>query len=354
MIRMLDRYLAHQVLLGSLVAAAALLGLFGFLDLVEHLENVGEGAFGVADAAQQMVLGLPRRLAQLLPFTALLGGVGALGGLAKHHEIVAMRAAGVSIGGLAAGVLLAGLALVALLGLLEQVVAPILDQHALMARNEALGNSDAASRDWWLRDGDLVLHISDMRHGREPLEVEIMEFGDDHSLKRFLYARWADVLDSDRWRLHQVTIKVFGRRPTVERKEVMDWRPPAKVADIARLQLSPESLGIVGLYRYIAHLDRTRRPATQYRLVFWQKLAGAVSVLAMTLLALAFVFCIPRGGLGARLLLGAVTGLVVFLVFQLAGSLALVAGVPPVLAALGPAGLLLLGALLLLHRQGRV
>lgn len=348
-----DRYLAGQVLLGHLVAAIALLALFGFLDLVEQLEDVGEDAFGVGDAAWQMILGLPRRLSQVLPFAALLGSLGALGGLANHQELVAIRAAGVSVGRLAAGVLMAGLVLVATLGVLEQVVAPVLDREALIARNRALGGGDAASQDWWIMDGNLILHIAEMRHGRVPFGVEIMERSEHSSLKRFIHAGWADVLEPRRWRLHEVTVKVFGEERTA-RMEFMDWRPPAGLALISRLQLAPESLAPLTLYRYIAYLDRAGRPAAQYRLVFWQKLAAAVNIVAMTLLALAFVFGSPRTGVGARLLLGGLTSILFFLAVQLAGSFGLVSGLPPALAALSPAIVMLAAALQLLAFQGRV
>lgn len=348
-----DRYLAGQILMGHLVAAIVLLALFGFLDLVEQLGDVGEGSFGIGDAVWQMILGLPRRLAQVLPFAALLGSLGVLGVLANHQELVAIRAAGVSVRRLAGGVLMAGLALVAALTVLEQVVAPALDREALIARNRALGGSDAATQDWWLRDRGLILHIAEMRHGRVPFGVEIMERGEHHSLKRFIHAGWADVLDSGRWRLHEVTVKMIAEDRTA-RVEFMDWRPPAELALIFRLQLAPESLAPLTLYRYIGHLDRAGRPAAQYRLVLWQKLAAAVNSVAMTLLALAFVFGSPRTGVGARLLLGGLTSILFFLAAQLAGSIGLVSGVPPVLAALGPAALLLTAALQLLAIQGRV
>lgn len=348
-----DRYLASQVLLGYLVAAIVLLALFGFLDLVEQLDDVGEGTFGIGDAIWQMLLGLPRRLSQVLPFAALLGSIGALGGLTNHQELVAIRAAGVSLRRLAKGVLIAGVALVAALALLEQVVAPTLDREALIARNRALGGSDAATQDWWVRDGSLILHVAEMRHGRVPFGVEIMERGAHRRLKRFIHAGWAEVLDGRRWRLHEVTVKVFTQDRTV-RLESMDWRPPQGPALMSRLQLTPDSLAPLTLYRYIGYLERAGRPTAQYRIVLWQKLAAAVNILAMTLLALALVFGRPRTDVGARLLLGGLTSILFFLAAQLAGSFGLVIGVPPVLAALGPAALLLAAALQLLAVRGRV
>ena len=43
----INRYLTHQILGGLIVATAALLPLFGFLDLLDQLNYVGEGSYRV-------------------------------------------------------------------------------------------------------------------------------------------------------------------------------------------------------------------------------------------------------------------------------------------------------------------
>src|SRR5690606_28006712 len=100
-----DRYLARWLAGGLLIAALVLLPLFAFLDLVEQLDDVGEGFYTAADAFLYVALIQPRRLAQLLPFIVLLGAVVALGRLAAANELTALRAAGLSAGRLGAALL---------------------------------------------------------------------------------------------------------------------------------------------------------------------------------------------------------------------------------------------------------
>ena len=83
----INRYLAFQVVMGLGIATAVLLPLFGFLDLLDQLDDVGKGTYRVTDAFLHTGLLLPRRFIQLAPFIALLGNVIALGRLAVGSEL---------------------------------------------------------------------------------------------------------------------------------------------------------------------------------------------------------------------------------------------------------------------------
>ena len=350
----LDRYLVSRVLLGCLLAGALLVPLFSFLDLVEALEDVGQAAFSVQDALFQVLLTLPRRVAQLMPFLALLGTVAVLGELAARHELTALWAAGVSPARVARAELRAGLALLALLLVLEQLAAPWLDQRALQVRNQALGTDGAPSLGWWLRDRDTILRIGEMRDGRIPADLEIFQLADGPRLERYLQAASADLMPQGQWRLQQVTVREFGGAPAAAREvATLAWQPFADAAAVTRLQRPAESLSLGELWRYVDYLRGTGQPTQRYQLVFWQKLAAGLTMVGLMLLALPFAVANPRAGLGARLLAGAVTGLAVYLGAQIAGNLGLLTGLPPAAAALGPSLLVLAAAAAFLARLRR-
>ena len=115
-----EKYLMQQISVGLLIAAAVLLPLFCFFDLIEQMEDIGEGFYTASDAFFIVLLLLPRRLFQLLPFIALIGNVIALGRLALNSEIIAMRAAGLSPASISLASFKIGLCLLLLLGVLEQ------------------------------------------------------------------------------------------------------------------------------------------------------------------------------------------------------------------------------------------
>ena len=78
----LDRYIMSQFLKGMLPVLLLLLALFSLLALAEALEDVGKVTFRQLDAFLVVLYTSPRRIVDLLPVTALLGGLMGLGILA--------------------------------------------------------------------------------------------------------------------------------------------------------------------------------------------------------------------------------------------------------------------------------
>ena len=131
MILIINRYLASQIFIGLCLAAAVLLPLFSFLDLLEQLDSVGKGTYQTRDAFLYTALLLPRRFIQLTPFIALLGNVIALGRMAINLELTALRVAGVSPARISLAPLWVGVVLLLFVAILEEFVAPQFQQDAI-------------------------------------------------------------------------------------------------------------------------------------------------------------------------------------------------------------------------------
>ena len=89
----LDRYLSSSFFRGFFLVVLVLVSLFSFLELVTQLDDVGKGNFQPVDAFIFVGLTLPKRIIDMLPISALLGGIIGLGMLAERGELIAMRAA---------------------------------------------------------------------------------------------------------------------------------------------------------------------------------------------------------------------------------------------------------------------
>src|SRR5210317_2563988 len=86
----------QRFLIGIIPALLLLLALFSFMALAEELEDVGKGSFTLPDALMVVFLTTPKRIVELLPVTALLGGLLGLGTMANNHELIAIRSGGLS------------------------------------------------------------------------------------------------------------------------------------------------------------------------------------------------------------------------------------------------------------------
>lgn len=347
------RYLALQVLMGLGIATAVLLPLFGFLDLMDQLDDVGRGTYQVQDAFLHTALLMPRRFIQLAPFIALLGNVVALGRLAVGSELTALRGAGMSPAGISLAPVAVGLLLLLFITVLDQFVAPRFQQKAISSRAVALEKSAALGKDLgiWTRDERNILRIGEILHAGRAADVELMHFDDSGFLLTYTHAKYADFIDGDLWELTDVTTKTFtGSRIESVSTDSKKWKSFLNPDDISTLTKSPESLSPIELFLHVRFLRATGQEADAYALALWRKVGGAVTTIAMLLLSIPFVFGSVRGGLGTRLVLAAMLGISVYLFDQIVANIGLLLHLNPALTALFPGLLLTALAVLWLRR----
>ncbi|HAF94378.1 MULTISPECIES: LPS export ABC transporter permease LptG [Pseudomonadaceae] len=356
--RQLDRYLLRSLCVGFIAAAALLLPLFGTLDLVEELDDLQEGGYRLAQALTVVLFTLPRRAVELGPFIALLGGIAALGQLAVTQELTVMRAAGVSMTRIGLAVLMAGVLLALVLAATDEWVASPLQQKALRIRTLALAmTDDRAGKDHsiWAMKENQVVRIGGLDSSQLPNQIEIFTFEPNHALSQYIQAQRAEVQAGNLWQLHEVTVKRWaGDQETVERLDIMRWQSFVPANRLSEVSLPPESLSFVQLNRYVDFLQRTGQPAGQYQVALWQKLGNPILTLAMILFAVPFTFGQSRStGLAGKLAVGALVGLLVYMVNQILVNLGILLKLNPLAVGILPAAVLLGAAMLVVARYDR-
>ena len=96
MILRIDRYISSTVFKAMLVVLIAFVGLNIVFQLVDELREKYVG-YGFWQAVVYVLLTLPRRIYELIPYVAFLGTLVGLGQLAGQNELTVLRAAGVSV-----------------------------------------------------------------------------------------------------------------------------------------------------------------------------------------------------------------------------------------------------------------
>ena len=339
----------RRISVGLLIAAAVLLPLFSFFDLIDQMEDVGQGFFGMQDAFYIVLLTLPRRLIQLLPFIALIGNVIALGHLALNSEIIAMRASGLSPARISLASFKVGLYLLLLLGVLEQVVAPEMQSKAIAHRLEALNQSAELGEDLgiWTRDENQVLRLGEAIRASYVRDVEIFTLDKQGLLSAYIHAQGAEIISNDQWRLHDVTRKEFsGTQVNTTASARMNWVPFLSSEQVSTLTRPAESLSPADLYRHIGYLKDTGQQHDEVSLAYWRKFGAGLIMLAMLLLSVPFVFGSIQTGIGYRLVLAGITGICVYLLDQILSNAGLLLDLNHALVALTPGlALMLIGSL---------
>jgi len=141
----IDRYIMQRFLLGIIPAMLLLLALFSFLALAEELEEVGKGGVTLPDALLVVFLTTPKRIVELLPVTALLGGLLGLGTMANNRELIAIRSGGISKRRIAKTVTMLAVFLGVCITLLQFFVEMAIHPDAFHGQGQSKGCQDATA-----------------------------------------------------------------------------------------------------------------------------------------------------------------------------------------------------------------
>ncbi|MEW8258102.1 MAG: LPS export ABC transporter permease LptG [Candidatus Thiodiazotropha taylori] len=315
MITTLDRYIGRSVLTGVLAVMLLLLVLIGFFEVVAELEDVERG-YTTGKAYSYVFLGLPRYIYELFPVATLLGSLIGLGVLAGNSELMAMRAAGISIVRIVASVLKAGLLILAAVVWVGEYLAPLTEQQAQRMKMEALSDQVSLKTRYgfWSRDDNTFINIRQVLPDAQLAEVSLYEYDGASRLLRAIYAERASY-ESDGWILQGVSVSRFSdQQIQVSQQKELTWETQLEPASLDVLTVKPHMLAAWDLWRYIDYLRNNGQASVSYEVAFWGKLAAPMVTLVMLLLSIPFVFGSLRSvSVGQRVFVGAMLGIVFYL-----------------------------------------
>ena len=182
---LLDRYVIRAVLGGVFVVLAVLLALGALFTFAGQQDDIGEGTYTALDALWFVLLNIPQQMYETMPIAVMIGALLGLGSLARGSELTVMRAAGISVWRIAGSVTMAGLLLVFLAVLCGEFLAPPLQamakQQKLLAKFSTITFAGRAGP--WVRDGNLLINVSQQSGRGEFGGMRIFELTEDHDLK---------------------------------------------------------------------------------------------------------------------------------------------------------------------------
>jgi lipopolysaccharide export system permease protein len=338
--KIINRYLAVSLLRGYLPVLAIFLAVFSLIVFVEELDEVGKGRYTFWTASEFLLLTLPSRFVFLAPFVALLGSITALGGLANGRELIALQAGGISPSQIAWSVMKVGAVFIVVVGFLEEVVTPPLDQEAYFKRSMALSDSGAykGKQGIWFREGRRFVRIHEIRYGGIPGGIDIFEFNEGGQMITYMHAEEADIMNPQKWILKNIRKQVIqGFHVSSEHLVSLEWESLLKQKEMRLLTLPSSSLAPSELYAYIEVLKQKKQNSLRYELSFWDKLFMPLNTGLMILAALPFVFGPLRtAAAGKRVFIGSMAGLGYYLMTEIFKHVGILFGVSPFLTTATP------------------
>ncbi len=345
-------------------------GLILLIDTLELLRR-GSGKAGVSMGIlfELALLKLPTMMQTVLPFAILIGCLLALSRLSRTSELVAARAAGISIWQLLNPALLLALGLGLFSVMVFNPVASVmlarfekLEARYLSGQTSMLSLSGSGL---WLRQADSSLPpilnqkrlqapevmIHALRADQKDMQLFEAMFLLFDKESRFLMRLDAHnaTLKSGYWDLQNV---ILNRQDSFPLKAAsVRLNTNLTTYQIQNSFAPPDALSFWELPAFIHALEQAGFSATRHRLYWHSLLASPVLMLAMILISASFGLRPQRmGKTGMLLAFGVFTGFILYFMTDIIEAFGLSGTLPPPVAAWSPALISLLGGLLtLLH-----
>lgn len=368
-------YIAKELYRATLVVLLALIGLFSFFTLVDQLDTVNE-RLPLSSLLYIEMLALPTRTYELLPIGVLIGAVLALAGLAQRNELVILRVSGVSATRLLGMLWMACIPIIALAIVLSELITPAAEirysEANLVLRGKVEGGRLISG--YWFREptdsgGSRILNIGELLSSGEVAKLKIYEIGPNNRLQQFSEAQ-RGVFEDGGLKLFNVTDNRIdddtlsalgeGTPPTepvmvVSREQTRPLSTSLTPARVVARIATPEKMSMLTLLDYIGFLQANNLDATRQVVAVWRKLAYPFTLLVMLTIAAPIAYMqTRRGGIGAKVFAGILTGTLFFMLGQLTLNMGLLYQWQPIVTALAPnvlAFVLALGALLGMERR---
>lgn len=344
-------YVVREVLKGSLIALLLLLTLFNLFTFADELGDLGKGHYGLREILSYLALTSPRVLYELMPSSALLGSLFVLGAMANHRELIAMRAAGLSIAGIIKAALIAGAILVVFALLVGEFVAPMTERKAQMIKATAQNEQVFLNSRYglWLREGQKFINVRQIQKNGDLANISIYELDDQQHLIKALYASQASFLGNKAWQLEKIqSSEITPERIFANKTKKQLWQSSVAPDLLKIVVVNPDNLSMADLAQYIAFLKQNHQKSQVFELAFWGRVVNPLITFVMLLLSAPFVIGIQRGvSVGTRMMLGVIIGMGFNIIDRIVAHLGLIYDYNPLLVAVMPSAAVLTLALII-------
>ena len=357
------RYFWQETSINILVMMLGLLAMFSFFDLIQELDSLGQGNYGISQMMIFVLLSIPGHVYDVVPVAVLVGMMYSLGTLARNSELVVMRVSGLSLLNIGLILVKVGLLFTALTFFVGELITPISEKMAQRLRVKA--TDSVIAQDFrsglWVKDGTSFVNVETVLPDASLLNIHIYEFDENFKLRSISVAKKGEYED-ERWGLSEVTQTKFNTFKKVEQNNTQtqvfnqaSWKSLIRPELLNVLLVAPEKMSVWNLYAFIQHLQTNKQKTTRYDVALWSKMIYPLACIVMVILALPFGFIQQRtGGTSAKLFIGVMLGVVYQIMNRVFIHLGVLNDWPPLMSAITPTILFLiagLGLLFMIERR---
>jgi LPS export ABC transporter permease LptG/LPS export ABC transporter permease LptF len=344
MFRVIDRYVLQGFWFYFLVVLVVFLGLFIVVTLFELLPDIVSNHSSILTVVLYFIFYTPQMLFWVVPLTVLLAILINLGTMTKSNEILAIKAAGMSLYRLSVPLLFMGMLLSGAIYLMQDFVLPNANQRQDAYRDIIKGRAPQSHRNpdrkWMAGSDDRIYHYAYFNYQKNQFSnLSVFEFEPGtFNLHEWTFAD-SGTWNGNGWDLRNVTLHQVsedGLTPTVQSlprmvTSKMD-RPEYFQGDVR----TSSQMNFSELRALIDELQKKHFDVTALTLDLYRKLSYPLVSFIMVLLGIPFSFTTGRKGAfyGIGICIG--LGILYWSTFELFGKLGDINRLSPIVAAWFP------------------
>jgi lipopolysaccharide export system permease protein len=336
----LDRYISREFLQTFCFVLLAFLCLYLIIDFFERSRMFLSNNATISQILSYHLYTLPGIVTNMMPACVLLAALITFGLFSRNHEIVAMKANGISLYRIARPVLSFALLACGLNFLLNEYVTPAANwqaEHIVYAeiqKNKEWGSFK--ENQIWYKSHNAIYNIKLFAANQNRLRgITINYLDPQFRLLSRIDAREA-IWKDDHWELQDVLRTTFAGKefPVYERLPSLAVDIAEKPEDFRVVQKSADQMGFRELRNFVRKLRQEGYDATRYETDLHGKIAFVFVSLILALIGVTFPMRSERsGGIAQGIGIGVIIGFSYWIVFAFTLSLGRSGTVPPVVAA---------------------
>jgi lipopolysaccharide export system permease protein len=353
-----DRYIAKTLLSYTLVVLIVWLIIYSFFNFLIEINVVGQESYTILSAIKYIILKMPEVTYTQASPLILLGCILGMGHLATTNQLLIFRISGASILKITGITLKNALIFVIVIIAIGEAIAPMSSNFAELGRSNALGNSavSISQKGFWIRDGENFINVKNNIDGKLFNEITVIEVNSSNKIERVIKSKNAvfngNSLDMSRTEIFSISDEGFFDNISLKESNSYNKKVSFDQDLIDSLERKPKDLTTWTIIKQIQFLSDNKLMSGVFEVELYKRLIKPVTLVAMILLAMLFIFGSTRDvTLGRKIFFGVALGLSFEMLSRITSAMSLSFDFNPLMSAILPSTLVMVIAIILLIQK---
>jgi len=353
-----DRYITKTLLSYTIIVLIVWVSIYSLFNFLSELNSVGKNGYSILSALTYIILQLPEVAYKQASPIILLGCILGIGHLATTGQLLIFRVSGASILRITIQTLKISLIFIIFFISIGEFLAPISSNYAEISKATAMGKASTSQSQngFWIRDGVNFINVKNNIDGSLLIGITVIEVSSSNTIERVVKSEKAlfdgSSLDMNGAKIFSIDDSSFFDEVSLKERNSYNKIVSFDQDLVKSLEKEPEDLSTWTLFKQIRFLTDNKLRAGVFEVELYNRLIQPVTLIAMVLIAMLFIFGSTRDvSMGRKIFFGVVLALSFEMFSRVASAMALSLNFSPLLSSIVPSILIMFIAITLLIQK---